>query len=145
MITHTNRVILLGQVEGEPEVRYYDHEHLRAVIRLRTDIVLPREDGQGQERTQWHRLVMRDALARKAETHVHAGAIIEVEGGLLYRKEVDRFGASQLITEVLCHRLELLQLQQEAPAKSSLTQIPAMDDELPWEVFSPTETEDPMA
>lgn len=145
MMRHTNQVILLGQVEEEPEVRYYDHEHLRAVIRLRTDIVLPREDGQGQERTQWHSLVLRDGLARKAETHVHAGAIIEVEGVLLYRREVDRLGVSQLITEVLCHRLDLLQIQQEAPAKSSLSQMPAVDDELPWEVFSPTETEDPMA
>lgn len=145
MIAHTNKVILIGQVEAEPQIRYYDHEHLRATIRLRTDVVLPRDDGQPQERTQWHQLVLRDALARQAETYVHAGAVIEVEGVLLYRRETDRLGASQLITEVLCHRLDLLQLQQEASAKSSAAQVFTLDDELPWEVFSPTEAEDPMA
>ena len=105
-----NKVILLGNVGKDPEVRYLDTGVAVATFPLATT-----ERGytlangtQVPERTEWHNLVLWRGLAETAEKYVHKGDKLYVEGQIRTRSYDDQTGAKRYVTEIFVSSMEML-------------------------------------
>lgn len=85
-----NKVILVGNVGKDPEVKYIDGNKVVARITLATNESYRDRNGQTVEQTEWHNIEMWDDLARLAEKYVKKGKMIYVEGKLRTNKWVDK-------------------------------------------------------
>lgn len=97
-----NKVILVGNVGGDPEVRYAPNGNAFANITLATsESWKDKQSGQLQERTEWHRVVFSGKLAEVVGEYVRKGQQLYVEGKLRTRKWQGQDGQDRYTTEVL--------------------------------------------
>lgn len=100
-----NKVILLGFVGSDPEIRYPEKDHPVAFVSLATN---ERQSGSQQEITEWHSLVMTGQNATFAERYIRKGSRIYVEGRLRTREYEDKFKIRRRKTEIYVDRMEFL-------------------------------------
>ena len=105
-----NKVILIGNVGREPEVRYVDNNMPVARISLATSekAYTLKNGTQVPERTEWHRIVAWRDTAQFVEKFVHTGDKIFVEGQLRTRAYNDKNGIQRNVTEIMAERIERL-------------------------------------
>ena len=105
-----NKVILLGNVGKDPEVRYLDTGIAVATLTLATsDRAYTLANGtQVPERTEWHNLVLWRGLAETAEKYIHKGDKLYVEGKIRSRSYDDQNGVKRYITEIFVDNMEML-------------------------------------
>lgn len=105
-----NKVILLGHVGKDPEVRYLDTGIAVASFSLATtDRAYTLANGtQVPEKTEWHNLVLWRGLAETAEKYVHKGDKLYVEGKIRTRTYDDQSGAKRYVTEIFVDNMEML-------------------------------------
>ena len=105
-----NKVILLGNVGKDPEVRYLDSGIAVASFPLATpDRAYTLANGtQVPERTEWHNLVLWRGLAETAEKYVHKGDKLYIEGKIRTRSYDDQAGVKRYITEIFVDNMEML-------------------------------------
>lgn len=105
-----NKVILLGNVGKDPEVRYLDTGIAVATFPLATsDRAYTLANGtQVPERTEWHNLVLWRGLAETAEKYVHKGDKLYIEGKIRTRSYDDQTGAKRYVTEIFVDNMEML-------------------------------------
>lgn len=105
-----NKVILLGNVGRDPEVRYLDTGIAVATLSLATtDRAYTLANGtQVPEKTEWHNLVLWRGLAETAEKYVHKGDKLYVEGKIRTRSYDDQSGAKRYVTEIFVDNMEML-------------------------------------
>ena len=105
-----NKVILIGNVGKDPDVRYFEANKAVANFTLATterarkgwnDQIIP-------ERTEWHNIVVRGGLVQVVEKYVHKGSKLYIEGKIRSRTYVDREEQSHFVTEIAVDVLELL-------------------------------------
>lgn len=113
-----NKVILLGNVGKDPEVRYLDSGVAVATFPLATsDRAYTLANGtQVPERTEWHNLVLWRGLAETAEKYVHKGDKLYIEGKIRTRSYDDQTGAKRYITEIFVDSMEMLSPKNTATA-----------------------------
>jgi len=103
MAGSVNKVILIGNLGADPEVRHMQDG--RPVVNLRlatTETWKDRTTGDRRERTEWHRVVIfNEGLARIAEQYLRKGSKVYVEGQLQTRKWTDQNGQERYTTEVV--------------------------------------------
>ena len=105
-----NKVILIGNVGRDPEVRYLDSGIAVASLPLATtDRAYTLANGtQVPEWTEWHNLVLWRGLAETAEKYVHKGDKLYVEGKIRTRSYDDQTGAKRYVTEIFVDSMEML-------------------------------------
>lgn len=105
-----NKVILLGNVGKDPEVRYLDSGVAVANLTLATtDRAYTLANGtQVPEKTEWHNIVLWRGLAETAEKYVHKGDKLYIEGKIRTRSYDDQTGAKRYITEIFADSMEML-------------------------------------
>jgi len=105
-----NKVILIGNVGKDPEVRYLDTGIAVATFSLATsDRAYTLANGtQVPERTEWHNLVLWRGLAETAEKYVHKGDKLYVEGKIRTRSYDDQAGVKRYVTEIFVDNMEML-------------------------------------
>jgi len=105
-----NKVMLIGNVGRDPEVRYYDADQAVAQFPLATtERSYTLQNGtQVPEHTDWHNIVLFRGLAKIAEKYVHKGDKLYIEGRLRYRSYDDPKGQRKTVTEVYAENMELL-------------------------------------
>ena len=109
MARGVNKVILLGNVGQDPEVRFTPAGVAVANLSLATsDNWTDKQSGQKQERTEWHRLVMFSKLAEIAQQYVKKGSKLYIEGKIQTRKWQDQQGQDRYSTEVLVNDMQML-------------------------------------
>lgn len=97
-----NKVILIGNLGQEPEVRYMPNGSPVANITLATsEIWRDKQTGENREKTEWHRVVLFGKLAEVAGEYLHKGSQIYIEGSLQTRKWQDQNGLDRYTTEVI--------------------------------------------
>lgn len=106
-----NKVILLGYVGNDPEIRYPEKDKAIAFVSLATNDYYA---GSGTEVTEWHRLVMGGQNATLAEKYIRKGTRLYVEGRIKSREYEDKLKIRRRITEIIVDRVELLGRKQEA-------------------------------
>lgn len=111
-----NKVILIGNVGRDPEVRYLDTGVAVATFPLATsDRAYTLANGtQVPERTEWHNLVLWRGLAETAEKYVHKGDKLYVEGKIRTRSYDDQTGAKRYVTEIFVDNMEMLSSRNAA-------------------------------
>ncbi|WP_185267424.1 single-stranded DNA-binding protein [Halopseudomonas xiamenensis] len=101
MARGVNKVILIGNVGGDPEVRYLPNGNAVANVTLATsDSWKDKQTGQQQERTEWHRVVFFGRLAEIVGEYVRKGSKLYVEGRLQTR-EWEKDGVKRYTTEIV--------------------------------------------
>jgi len=110
-----NKVILIGHVGVEPEIRYLDGGVCVAKVRLATtERGYTLQNGtQVPERTEWHDVILWRAQAEYVEKYVHTGDKLYVEGKLQYRKYTDKQGVSRITVEIMANSIEILSSAQQ--------------------------------
>ncbi len=104
-----NKVILVGNLGADPEVRYTAGGSAVANVRLATaESWRDRESGEQQERTEWHRVVFFGRLAEIVEQYLRKGSQVYVEGRLQTRKWADRDGNEKFTTEIVANDMQML-------------------------------------
>ncbi len=114
MAGSVNKVILIGNLGADPEVRSFPSGGRVCNLRLATsENWKDRDSGERRERTEWHRVtIYSDPLIRVAEQYLHKGSKIYIEGQLETRKWQDQSGQDRYSTEVVLrpYRSELTML-----------------------------------
>lgn len=105
-----NKVILVGNVGKDPEVRYVDQNTAVANFTLATtDRAYTAANGtQYPERTEWHNIVAWRGLAKIAESYIRKGTSLYIEGKIRSRTWQDQNGNNRYITEIVADSIELL-------------------------------------
>lgn len=105
-----NKVILIGNVGGDPEIRYPEKDFAVAYFSLATN-----ELRGNTEVTEWHNIVMTGEQAQYAERYIRKGMKLYIEGQLRTRQYTDKFKIARKRTEIYTQLFEILarpQMQQ---------------------------------
>ena len=116
-----NKVLLIGNVGQDPEVRYLDGNNGNggnakvATIRLATSERYRDRNGEQRENTEWHSVVAWRNLADLAENFIKKGTQIYVEGKIRSREYTDQTGAKRYRTEIIADNIQLLGRRSDNP------------------------------
>jgi single-strand DNA-binding protein len=105
-----NKVMLIGYVGKDPDVRYYDADQAVAQFSLATTergYVL-QNGTKVPDHTDWHTVLAWSGLAKIVEKYVHKGDRLYIEGRIRYRSYDDHKGQRRYVTEILAENMELL-------------------------------------
>ena len=157
-----NKVILIGNLGRDPEVRYTPSGAAICNVTIATSRNWKAKDsGEKMEETEWHRVVFYDRLAEIAGEYLKKGRPVYVEGRLKTRKWQDKDGVEKYTTEIIAEQMQLLgsregmgggdadsdgggyeqrsrpaprpaPSRQSAPAPKSSTGFDDMDDDIPF-------------
>lgn len=104
-----NKVMLIGHVGGDPEVRYMPNGNAVATISLATtESWKDKQTGDKQERTEWHRIVCFNRLGEIVGEYVRKGSKLYIEGSLRTRKWQDPQGQDRYTTEIVAADMQML-------------------------------------
>ena len=141
-----NKVILVGNLGKDPEVRYTPNGLAVANITIATtEVWKDKASGENQERTEWHRVAMYNRLAEITGEYLRKGSKVFIEGRLQTRKWQDKTtGQDRYTTEIIADTLEMLGGKAgggagEAPAMSAKSAdadqaapVDSFDDDIPF-------------
>lgn len=102
-----NKVILLGNLGADPDIRYLASGGMVTAVRLATTESWKDQDKKTQERTEWHRVVFYRRLAEVTSEFLKKGSKIYIEGSLR-TQQWDKNGEKRYRTEVVAHELQML-------------------------------------
>lgn len=104
-----NKVILIGNLGNDPEIRYTPSGSAVANVSLATsEVWRDKQSGELQERTEWHKVVFFNRLAEIVGEYLHKGSKIYVEGSLRTRKWQDKNGVDRYTTEIIANEMHIL-------------------------------------
>ncbi len=122
-----NKVILVGRLGADPELKSLSSGQNVANFNLATSENWVDRDGQKQERTEWHRIVVWGKLAEICRQHLSKGRQVYVEGRLQTRSWEDQQGQKRYTTEVNASTVQFLGSPAERGASSSMSQSSPAD------------------
>lgn len=109
MARGVNKVILIGNLGQDPEVRFTPSGTAVANLNLATtDTWMDKQSGQRQERTEWHRIVLFNKTAEIAQQYLKKGSKVYIEGRLQTRKWQDQNGQDKYTTEIVANDMQML-------------------------------------
>jgi single-strand DNA-binding protein len=109
MARGVNKVILIGNLGSDPEVRYTPNGSAVANLAIATsESWKDKTTGEKQERTEWHRAVLYSRLAEIAGEYLRKGSKVYLEGSLRTRKWQDKNNIERYTTEIICNELQML-------------------------------------
>ena len=147
MARGVNKVILVGNLGKDPEVRYMPNGNAVANITLATsESWKDKTSGEQQEKTEWHRIVMFRRLGEIAGEYLKKGSQVYIEGKLQTRKWQDNSGNDRYTTEIVANEMQMLGSRggsanfggdsAAAPAAAASSAAPApagdFDDDIPF-------------
>ena len=103
-----NKVILIGNLGKDPEVRYMPSGDAITNITVATTDNWKDKNGEKQERTEWHRVAFFGKLAEIAGEYLKKGSQVYVEGRLQTRKWQDKEGQDRYTTEIVADKMQML-------------------------------------
>ena len=141
-----NKVILIGNLGQDPEVRHTNSGQPVANLRLATSRRVKDRDGNWNDQTEWHTVVCFARLAELAGQYLRKGSKVFIEGRLQTRSWDDREGKKQYRTEVVCENLKFLDSRggggnelgsggpppAQAPARTDESAEFPADDDIPF-------------
>ncbi len=107
-----NKVILIGNLGRDPEVRYMPDGGAITNVSVATTESWKDKNGEKQEKTEWHRVAFFGKLAEIAGEYLKKGSQLYVEGRLQTRKWTDKEGVEKYTTEIVADRMQMLGSRQ---------------------------------
>jgi len=141
-----NKVMLIGNLGDNPEVRYMPSGEAVTNISLATTTKWKdKQSGEKKEKTEWHRIVFFRKLAEVAGEYLKKGSKVYIEGRIQTRKWQDQSGQDRWSTEIIAEQMQMLggrnedqnkqstdQSQQQNSVDSNNTPPEHFDDDLPF-------------
>ena len=143
-----NKVILVGNVGKDPEVKYLDNNTPVARFSLATSESYTNKSGERVDQTEWHNIVVWRGLAKVVENYVRKGRQVYIEGRLRTRQWQDKDGNTRYTTEINADNLQLLgrrgdndsdesqppmsSYNEAPPSTSAADNAPEIEDDLPF-------------
>lgn len=141
MAGSVNKVILIGNLGADPEVREFSNGGKVVNLRIATsETWKDKQSGERKEKTEWHTVsIFNEALGKVAASYLKKGSKVYIEGQLETRKWQDQNGADRYSTEIVLRQfrgeLTLLDGRSAASEPASSASVPAardIDDEVPF-------------
>ncbi len=120
-----NKVMLIGNLGKDPEVRYTTSGQAVASFSLATSEKFKNKSGDWEERTEWHRVTLWGKQAEIAGEYLAKGKTVYIEGRLQTRKWTDRDGNEKYTTEIVGDRMQMLGGKGDAGSGSGAARRPA--------------------
>ena len=135
-----NKVILVGNLGKDPELRYTPSGQAVATFSLATNRKWKDKDGQAQDQTEWHNIVTWGRQAEVSKEYLKKGSPVYIEGRIQYRTYNDRDGNKRYITEIVAQSLQMLGRKvseggaeaPEAPEAMDAGVPPAGEEDIPF-------------
>lgn len=134
-----NKVMLIGYLGADPELRYTPSGSPVANFRVATTEQWTDKDGEKQAKTEWHKIVAWRKLAETCGEYLHKGSLVYLEGSLETRNWEDRDGIKRWTTEIRAWRVQMLdRAGRPAEAESQEDRFPVEeppdipDDDIPF-------------
>ncbi|MCP0913838.1 single-stranded DNA-binding protein [Legionella sp. 27cVA30] len=125
-----NKVILVGNVGTDPEIRYMPNGNAVATLSVATsEAWKDKQTGEKQERTEWHRVVCFNRLGEIAGEYIRKGAKLYVEGSLRTRKWQDQQGQDRYTTEIVAADIQMLDSKSPGAGANNYSEAPPMHHE----------------
>ena len=112
-----NKVLLIGNVGKEPDIRHLEGGSSVATITLATNERFKDRNGESKEVTEWHTIIAWGQLADLARNYIHKGTQIFVEGAIRTRTWDDQTGNKHYATEIRATAIQLLGRRNEGPTQ----------------------------
>jgi single-strand DNA-binding protein len=127
-----NKVILVGNLGKDPEMRKLDGGVTRVNFSLATTEYYKDKEGRRIEQTEWHNVVLWRSVAENAERLLKKGYTIYLEGKLQTRKWQDKDGQQRNITEIIGETFQLIKRPETGHGETSSQVTPTGNDDLPF-------------
>ena len=117
-----NKVMLIGNVGKEPDIRYIEGGVCTASFTLATSTpgYTLANGTQVPERTEWHNILLWRRLAEIVEKYVHKGDKLYIEGRIRYRSYDDKLGQRRYVTEIWADNMEMFTPKTASPSNQSV-------------------------
>ena len=139
-VSMLNKVMIIGHLGADPELRYTQSGSPVASLRIATDESYTDKDGNRVERTEWHRVAVFQRAAENCNQYLRKGSLVYVEGRLRTRTWSDKSGNSRTSTEIISENLQLL---GRAPERQETNVRPVQETVRPiQEVPAPGDADD---
>ncbi len=129
-----NKVILIGNLGRDPEVRQLEGGVSVGKFSIATNESFKDKSGEWQQKTEWHDIVVWRNLAERAERDLKKGSLVFVEGKLTHRKWQDKDGNDRYTTEVVAYTLKPLERRENLAGGSqfpSVSEAPSFSPDQP--------------
>jgi single-strand DNA-binding protein len=103
-----NKVILVGNLGNDPEVKYTQSGMAVTTLSLATTSVRKSKDGETQERTEWHRVKLFGKLGEIAGEYLRKGRQVYIEGSIRYDKFTGQDGVEKYFTDIVADEMQML-------------------------------------
>ena len=123
-----NKVILIGNVGADPDVKYLEGGVAVARFSLATSEVYNNKNGERVTQTEWHNIVLWRNLAQIAEKYVRKGMMLYIEGRIRTRSWDDQNGVKRYTTEIYGDNFQMLSRKQDNGDKPQATHMPQAPD-----------------
>jgi single-strand DNA-binding protein len=119
-----NKVILIGNLGANPELRYTQGQQAVANLRLATTEKWTDKSGQKQEATEWHRVVVWGKQAEICGQYLTKGRQVYIEGSIRTRQWQDQQGQKRYTTEIVARNVQMLGGRGERPTEDAEATVP---------------------
>lgn len=113
-----NKVMIIGRLGRDPELRYTQSGSPVASLNIATDESYTDREGNKVDRTEWHRVSVFQRQAENCANYLTKGSLVFVEGSLQTRKWQDQQGQDRYTTEIKAQRVQFLDRKGDAPRES---------------------------
>ena len=137
-----NKVILIGNLGKDPEVRFTANGKAVARFPIATSEVWTDGEGNRQERTEWHNIIVWGKQGETCGQYLAKGRQVFVEGSIRSRTYDDKSGTKRYVTEIIAQRVRFLgggggtrvvqETEPEPAAETPAGQPPPLDDDIPF-------------
>ena len=128
-----NKTMIIGRLGQDPELKYTNSGSGVCNLSLATTEKWTNKDGDRQEKTEWHKVVIFGKSAEFAGEYAHKGSLVYVEGRLQTRSWEDREGNKRYTTEVVAQNFRLLDKRQDREEKGEETyESPNDESDVPF-------------
>lgn len=135
-----NKVILIGRLGAEPESRAFpDGGSICNLSVATSETWKDKQSGDRKERTEWHRVVLRNRLGEVAQQYLHKGSQVYLEGRIQTRKWQDKDGNDRYSTDIVCNEMRMLDTRnnEQSPSAGANNSAPNreadyLDDDIPF-------------
>lgn len=125
MAGSVNKVILIGRVGRDPEVRYTSSGSPVATFSLATDESFKGRDGERQQHTEWHRVVAWSKLAEICGEYLTKGKQVYIEGSIRSRQWEDQSGNKRTSYEIIARNMQMLGSRSDSERAAARGSRPA--------------------
>lgn len=123
-----NKVILVGNLGADPEMRYTPSGTAVANFRIATSETRTNKDGNKETKTEWHRIVTFGKLAEICGEYLAKGRQVYIEGRIQTRSWDDRDGNKRYTTEIIANTMQMLGAKDSAASGAPQGQAPDMEE-----------------